>query len=64
MKQARSYRAYLKQSDEEFERSLFKDDDPKSSEWLPKEEWTDPRRGDLFALIDSLKSDQQQTEAL
>lgn len=43
-------------SDEEFERSLHRDGNPEA-DFLPRSsgEWEDPRRGDLFALVDSLK---------
>jgi hypothetical protein len=41
-------------TDEEFHKSLYRDGDEEKGIFLPTEEWIDPRKGDLFALIDML----------
>jgi hypothetical protein len=41
-------------SDEEFHRSLYREGDTQG-DFLPSEEWVDPRKGDLFALVDGLR---------
>ena len=48
-------------SDEEFEASLYRDGDTKG-DYIPRIEWTDPRKGDLFALVESLKSRKDDNE--
>lgn len=42
-------------TDEEFIASLHVDGDAQKS-FLPSDEWTDPRKGDLFSLVDGLVS--------
>jgi hypothetical protein len=41
-------------SDQEFLASCFTDGKPENGEFLPTDEWIDRRRGDLFALLDSI----------
>jgi hypothetical protein len=48
-------------SDEEFFASVYRDQE--KGFFFPRDEWVDPRKGDLFALIDSLKSQAQKQEA-
>jgi hypothetical protein len=49
-------------SDEEFQSSLFENQAKEEQKsFLPSDEWIDPRKGDLFALVDSLKIVKQET---
>ncbi len=45
--------------DEDFKASLYKDGKPENGEFFSTEEWVDPRRGDLFALLDSISKKQE-----
>lgn len=45
---------YVPVPDEVFEQSLFRDGDVQRGEYIPVEEWVDPRKGDLFYLINML----------
>lgn len=45
---------YVPVTDAEFEASLHPEENPDI--WLSEDKWIDPRKGDLWALIDSLKS--------
>lgn len=47
-----------RKTDEEFEASLHVDDNPEAL-FLARDDWADPRKGDLFILIDSLESRKQ-----
>lgn len=50
---------YVQVSDEEFKASLHYDEGPHAGRddvWLPREAWVDPRKGDLFAIVESLIS--------
>src|ERR1041385_6855374 len=38
-------------SDEEWVNSFYKDENPETGELLPMDEWIDPRKGDLFAVL-------------
>ena len=40
-------------SDEDWEKSFYKDGNPENG-LLPSDEWIDPRKGDLFAVLDAL----------
>lgn len=46
---------YVYVLDEEFRKSLFTEGDEAQQRWLPQTDWLDPRRGDLFALIDAIE---------
>ncbi|MEI6197846.1 MAG: hypothetical protein WCS42_26320 [Verrucomicrobiota bacterium] len=45
---------YQPVTDEEFQKSLYRGGDVEAGIFLPKEDWSDPRKGDLFALIELL----------
>ena len=47
-------------SDLEFDESLMSNS--KQGTFLPRDDWTDPRKGDLFALIESLQSKRNEEE--
>jgi hypothetical protein len=53
---------YLPVTDEEFENSLCRSGDRVQGDFLPKEEWADPRKGDLFALIDLILKAKRKTD--
>jgi hypothetical protein len=50
----------IRVSDQVFDESLLSGD--KQGTFLPRSDWTDPRKGDLFALIESLKSKKDEEE--
>jgi len=54
------YLAYMEVSDEEFAASQLSD--PAKGEFFPRAEWVDPRRGDLFALVDLLQGKGEEGE--
>ena len=45
---------YCPVTDDEFERSKYVDGDIEHRGAIPHEEWIDPRKGDLFYLVDLL----------
>jgi len=50
---------YRPQTDEEFFKSLHPEDGPNAGRediWIPREEWSDGRKGELFKLVESLKN--------
>ena len=46
---------YQPVTDEEFQASLYRDGNVDGGIFLPREEWSDPRKGDLFALVELLE---------
>lgn len=54
---------YQPHTDEEFEASLHPRDaqgNPIPDEWIKESEWIDPRKGELHALIDALRSQKEK----
>lgn len=47
-------------SDEDFEASLYVDGNVMGKIFIQRDDWVDPRRGDLFKIVDELLSDVQQ----
>ena len=47
-------------TDEEFQASHYKDGVPANGEFLQSDEWVDPRKGDLFALMDALRGNKSE----
>lgn len=43
-------------TDEEYYRGLFRDGNPDGGQWLREDERDDPRRGDLYVLVEMLRS--------
>jgi len=52
---------YQAVSDEEFKASMYVDGDVNKT-FMQRSEWADPRKGDLFALVESLKSRKEDSE--
>ena len=50
---------YQPVNDEEFTASQYRD--PEAGVFWPSDEWVDPRRGDLFALVDALEEKKQES---
>jgi len=48
-------------TDEEFQASLCRDGNIEEGEFLSMEEWEDPRAGDLYSLVDLLKSQEEKS---
>jgi len=47
-------------TDEEFQKSLYREGKIEEGEFLSTEEWEDPRLGDLFALVDGLQAKEEK----
>lgn len=51
---------YRPVSDEDFVKSFYRDGAEESGIFIPAEDWVDPRRGDLFALIEALTPNRKE----
>jgi len=48
---------YRAVSDGEFQQSLYVEGNTEQGNFLPVDEWMDPRKGDLFAIVDALRGE-------